>query len=419
MKFRITGRSLATSIISLSAALALTSCGSDFTVGFLFLPLAQINSSGGGGVNVFKVEHNFGKLTLMNKTPVSSGGGNAVQAIVVGNGRFLYVVNQAAPQSADSAVVLFSIGGRGVLAQQQGYATQGTSPIALTSDSNSSHLYVVDQIAPAGAICPTGKQPNNPTAATSLCGDITAYNIDSTTGRLSLIQNQNSTDSQGTQLTYFPVGKNPIKVVASGGFLFVLDQGDSTVFPYQIGADGQLTLTQNGPLQTGGLMLTAITSGGKSGLYITDAGTNQILPYTIGAGGSLALQNGGPVANQATGSPFPDAILVDTTGKFLYVANRGANPNTNNPNSSISAFTIDQSNGKLQPISGGPYPADSGANCLVEDPSNQYIYASAFDNSSVKGSLIRSTGELQPLKKGSTFALTGNPNCVVASGRVN
>jgi 6-phosphogluconolactonase (cycloisomerase 2 family) len=417
MKFRKTGRWLAASIISLSAALALTSCGSDYTVGFLFVPLAQINSMGGGGVNVFRIKHNYGNLTLMNPTPISSGGPNAVQAIVTGNGRFLYVVNQGAAPGGSSAVQLFSIGGGGVLTPQLGYGTQGTSPIALTTDSNGGHLYIVDQIAPDGAPCPNGMtQPIGATAATSLCGEITAFTVDSTTGRLSLIQNQNLTDVHGTQLTYFPVGKNPIKVVASGGFLLVLDQGDSTVFPYQIASNGQLTLTQTGPLNTGGTNLSAIASFGTS-VYITDAGTNQILPYTLGSNGSLSLQNGGPVANQ-TGSANPDAILVAQSGKFLYVANR-TNTNTNLPNSSISAFTVDPSNGKLQGITGGPYPADSGLNCLIEDPSNQYIYGSAFDNSSVVGALIRSTGQLQPLTHGTSFKINGNPNCLVASGRVN
>jgi hypothetical protein len=171
MKFRKTGRWLAASIISLSAALALTSCGSDFTVGFLFVPLAQIDSMGGGGVNVFRIKHNFGNLTLMNPTPISSGGPNAVKAIITGSGRLLYVVNQGAAPGATSAVELFSVGGGGVLTPQQGYGTQGTSPIDLTTDSSGAHLYVVDQIAPGGAPCPNGMtQPAGATAANSLCG---------------------------------------------------------------------------------------------------------------------------------------------------------------------------------------------------------------------------------------------------------
>lgn len=423
MKFSTKGRALATGIFVLSSALTLTSC-TDFTAGLLFVPLANINSLGGGGVNVFRVEHDFGKLSLLNPMPISSGGTNAVQAILAGGGRFLYVINQGgSTQAANSnAVELFSVGGSGVIAPQQGYPTTGTSPIAVASTGT--FLYVVDQIAPAGAPCPNGStQPAGATLATSLCGDITAFSIDSVTGRLSLQQNQNLTDANGTQLTYFPVGKTPIKIVnagaAGGAFIFVLDQGDSTIFPYQVSTNGQLTLTQNGPLNTGFKNLTAETVDGGTHLYVTDADSNQILPYVIGSGGSLSLENGGPVANQATGSPFPDAILVSTGNKFLYVGNRGANPNTNQPNSSISAFTIDPSNGKLQPISGGPFPVDSGVNCLVEDPSSQYLYSSAFDNSSIRGSSIRSTGELQNLLKGNTFQMNANPNCIITSGRFN
>src|SRR6202035_4201523 len=120
MKFCKPGRWLAASIISLSAALALTSCGSDFTGGFLFVPLAQIDSMGGGGVNVSRIKHNFGNLTLMNPAPISSGGPNAVKAIVTGSGRLLYVVNQGAAPGATSAIELFRIGGGGGVTPQEG-----------------------------------------------------------------------------------------------------------------------------------------------------------------------------------------------------------------------------------------------------------------------------------------------------------
>jgi len=423
MKFSHKGRLIATSIFSMSAMLAITSCGTDSTAGFLFVPLASINQQGGGGVNVFRIEHDFGKLSLLSPSPVSSGGNNAVRSVLAGAGRFLYVINQGVETSQTSAVELFSIGGNGVLTPQQGYATQGTSPVDAAIDGSGSHLYVLDEFAPPGAQCPgndpTKVQPPNPTAATSCLGDITAFSIDATTGRLTLIQNQNLTNANGTQLTYFPVGLNPIRLLIPGnaGIAFTLDQGDSTVFPYQVNSNGQLTLTQNGPINIGsGLFLTAIGSDGGSHIYITDAANNQIFPFTIGPGGSLALVNPGAVPNQP-GTAFPDAVLV--VGKFLYIGNRGANPNNQNPNSSISAFTVDPTTSKLQIVPNSPFAVDSGVNCLVEDPSGQYIYASAFDDSTIRGSLLRSDGELQNLLKGTSFATGGTPSCLIASGRTS
>ena len=56
---------------------------------------------------------------------------------------------------------------------------------------------------------------------------------------------------------------------------------------------------------------------------------------------------------------------------------------------------------------------------MIEDPSGQFLYASNFDNSSVRGARIQSTGELQDLKKGTTFQINGSPTCLTKSGRTS
>ncbi len=48
--------------------------------------------------------------------------------------------------------------------------------------------------------------------------------------------NQQVKNSDGTQLTYFPVGNTPTMMkVAGGGCLFTLNSGDQTIFPYTVG----------------------------------------------------------------------------------------------------------------------------------------------------------------------------------------
>jgi 6-phosphogluconolactonase len=87
-------------------------------------------------------------------------------------------------------------------------------------------------------------------------------------------------------------------------------------------------------------------------------------------------------------------------------------------NSTISEFTID-SQGDLAAASSSnnPYPIGSGPVCIVQDPSNQYIYTSNNTDSTVTGKVARQdTGELSDLTRGETFSVTKSPTCLAVSG---
>jgi 6-phosphogluconolactonase (cycloisomerase 2 family) len=90
------------------------------------------------------------------------------------------------------------------------------------------------------------------------------------------------------------------------------------------------------------------------------------------------------------------------------------------PFSSISAFTLNPSTGQLQGISGAPYKVGSNPVCMVEDPSNQYVYISNRNDGTVTGQRIdTTTGELSDLPRGSTFPASGLGSCLAESGAVN
>jgi 6-phosphogluconolactonase (cycloisomerase 2 family) len=104
----------------------------------------------------------------------------------------------------------------------------------------------------------------------------------------------------------------------------------------------------------------------------------------------------------------------------LYVLNQRST-NSLNANSTISAFVIEQT-GQLQPISDpdNPYPVGSGPVCMVEDPSNQYVYTSNSIDGTVTGKYInQNTGQLSNLTRGSAFPATGLVTCLAVSGNVD
>jgi hypothetical protein len=89
-----------------------------------------------------------------------------------------------------------------------------------------------------------------------------------------------------------------------------------------------------------------------------------------------------------------------------------------NPISQITGWTIDPTNGTLLHIAGEPFGSGSGVNCIFEDPSNQYIYTTSFNDSQITGRILDpNSGSLTLLRRGSTFNTVGNPTWCAVSGR--
>jgi hypothetical protein len=417
-------------VVSVAMGLGMTACGGG-TIGYMWVLGTTPNAAAGqqsGQIVGYKIDDFTGNLTSSVHSPFASGGVNPTSIVVKPGGRFVYVVNSGVAGSATTcpstatdyvagAISVFSVGGDGTLTFQSSYASQGCNPVWAATDSTGGFLYVLDQKSPAYGTTTSGVKDLN--------GDVTVFAIAADTGRLSLVTNAQVKNSNGTQLSYFEVGPNPVMMrVASSGCLFTVDQGDHTIFPYTVGTAGQLTLTTNSTVQvSGGSVTPLITSINASGtnVYLTDSANNLIIPYTVGTNCALNTLTGGSVANLSTTSN-PVYSFTDSKGAYLYVLNQSGT-NSNVPNSTISAFTIDASTSKLSPVAGdpnNPYAVGSGPVCMGEDPTNQYVYTSNNVAGTVTGKLINTrTGQLSDLARGATFPATGHATCLAISGNVN
>src|ERR1700722_3984537 len=334
MKFRKFGQISLALAVSLAMGLGVTSCSTDHSVGYFYVTGTQYNQISG-----FAIDNNLGQLTPIQNSPYGSGGVNPIKAAVANAGKFLYVLNAGCGGTSQVAcptgtpanqtganISLFTIGGKGALSFQASYTSQGNQPIAIQTDTSSTHLFVLDSTVPDPTTC-TGYVSGHPS---TICGDITAFNIDPNTGRHSLITNQQVKNPvTGADLSYFPVGSSPIYfvVVPSNSYLYVIENGSgSAVDPKQAvfvygQSNGQLTLTQNTPIITNATELTFIYASSKY-VYLIDAegGTTagQILPYTIGTNGALQSLVHGAVDNTGT-TANPGPMIVDHQGKFLYL----------------------------------------------------------------------------------------------------
>jgi DNA-binding beta-propeller fold protein YncE len=133
---------------------------------------------------------------------------------------------------------------------------------------------------------------------------------------------------------------------------------------------------------------------------------------SIGTGGSLKEVSGSPYA-VGTG---PNGVILDTTGTYVYVANKGSN--------NISAFTLTAASGTLTAIAGSPF-ASGGLlpTALVNDNSKKFV---AVINSGSNGSGGNSDlqvfkfdtttdGKLDPVSTGSTGTDPTTPLSLAAS----
>ena len=442
MKFTKFGKTLLMIAISAGIILGITSCVQSYSVGYLYVTgTTNAGSSNSGIVSGFKVDHNKGLLTPINGLPIGSGGTNPGRAVLLTGGRFIYVLNRGknstgtanctlADQCSGANITQFAIGGNGMLSTQETFFTQGINPIRLVADSSGNFIYVLDQIAPNSSSCTLALG-----AGVTSCGDITAFKVDPNTGRLTLIVNAQVTSASGQPLPYFPVPSGPIDFVLSSSYLLTLSgtpaTGDS-VFPYTYSsATGQLTINQNSAQPLNIAQATAIVSAGGV-VYVLDnegtqvqaaapGATGQILPFTVGTNGALQQQTGGAVPDDVTQSN-PVYLVLESKGKWVYVVNQGNNTNNTNSQSGITGYVLDPSTHQLSEISGSPWGTGAGPQCLLEDPSNQYLYTANFNDSTVTGRTIdQNTGVLRDLQGSANkaYPLSGPAAWCIVTGRTS
>jgi 6-phosphogluconolactonase (cycloisomerase 2 family) len=425
MKLSLVGRWSMALFASLALGLGMTACGGG-TIGYMWVLGQQYNQVVG-----FKVDDFTGNLTEIVGSPFSSNGSVPVSIIVKSGGRYIYVINQgvggsAAGPGTGQTIALYSVGGDGTITFQESYASQGYVSEWAQMDTSGSFLYVLDKYSPG-----LNTQTNLYNAKnTDGNGAITAFAADASTGRLTLITNsqtQGTGPNTGVNTPFWEVGQAPIMSKTMSSCLYTvntgLSNGTQSITPFQIGTGGQLLFTTTGNIAIGQASGTPtnITSinGSTTFAFLTDFANNVLYGYQSTGACNLTALNGGTTAN-LSGTSGPVYSMIDSTGKYLYVVNNSStstSPTT--PFSSISAFFIVPTNQELQPITGAPYTVGSGPTCIVEDPTNQYIYTSNFTAGTITGKTLNpTTGELSDLSKGSTFTATGMASCLVISGSV-
>ena len=396
MKWSWFGRVTMAVVSALALGLGMTACGGG-TIAYLWVVGQQFNEISG-----FKVDNNTGNLTQIPHSP---------------GGRYLYVVNQGTSTptstSTDSGIAAFSIGGDGVLTFQASYPTQGYGHLWAQFDATGGFLYVLDRYSPSG--------DGN--------GAITTFSSDANTGRLITVPQTQSTPAGGVVPNFVEVGANPLRMSATPSCLFTVNQADQTVTPFA-SSGGQLTTVTTGKIAIpNAVNITSINGNGQY-VVLTDAGPSSVVngvqtfttpgtiyPYIPATGCGLTPLTA-PVTNTA-GVTDPVNSFIDTKSANIFILNAStAITAGTQPSSQITGFQI--VNGQLRPNPSSPFTAGAAPVCMVEDPTQKYMYVADRNDGSITGyAYDNNQGTLAPLSRGSTFT-TGNAQatCLALSGTV-
>jgi DNA-binding beta-propeller fold protein YncE len=381
MKLSKFGRVALASVVSLGLGFGATACGPSNTIDFLYVTASKQNP---GQISVYKVDSEAGVLYQISDSPYPSGGRNPVADVASANGKNLYVINHD-----DNTIVEFAIGTDGKLYPQQTCNMPGSYPTQLAINQAGTYLYVVETY-----------QPNFSTNIPGP-GALVVFPINAN-GQLGATSSLCQTVPDGTN-AFFPLGNNPVSVnvLASGSFVYAVNESDATISALQVGSNG--VLSSIGLFKVGTAPNAIASDPTGKFLYVTDGASNQMYGFQVQSGGSLVMMP----------APFktdnlPDAVAVDPLGLYVYVANYDGND--------VSAYTIDQSTGNATPVSGSvTYAVGSGPLCILIEPSEgRYIYTANFLSNTVSGlALNPATGALSAVQN-TPFSAGQQPTCSAA-----
>jgi len=225
--------------------------------------------------------------------------------------------------------------------------------------------------------------------ANSLSADISVFSINASDGTLTPVQ-----QTQGST-AHIGLSALNMTVAPSGNELYVTGQG-------QFGYIEEFPLTQGqlgvaGVFQTGNNPYGLVIDSTGSFLYTANKTDNTISEFAINADASLTQIAGSPLGESFTG---PVTLFIDKSGKYLYVSNQGS--------TNVAAYTIG-SDGGLTLLSGSPFSTGAQPGFLATDASGKYFFVG--NQSAIQSfTLDASSGALTSV---GTYSVPATPTSIV------
>jgi len=332
-----------------------------------------------GTVSALETDAVTGALATIAGSPYAAGSGSTAVAADP-SGKFLYIANYLS-SNISAFTINSSSGALTQIANSPFAAELGVD--SLVVDSAGKFLYAV----------------------TERSENLWAYSIDGA-GALSPLS--------GIPMAIAPSGTQSKAVLLdpSGKYLFVTNGDSSSAYIYGFSRNvtsGALTSLAGFPVSVDGLGNE--TAFNPAGQFLLVTGTS-----VFGTAGGVTVFSLSPSTGAITkvGSAVqagidPNAVVVDSSGKFVFIPNTG--------DATISAFTLDATGG-LTAVPGSPFPSGglgsvNGPLGISTDAVGQFVYVCNASNDISVFSINTSSGALTPIK-GSPFPDGGNaPSAII------
>ncbi|NOX43972.1 MAG: lactonase family protein [Gammaproteobacteria bacterium] len=192
----------------------------------------------------------------------------------------------------------------------------------------------------------------------------------------------------------YSVNKSPSAITfdTNGRFLYITNQGSNKMSVFEVNTDsGMLIQTNSTHFSTGPEPLTITIDPSDRYAYVLNTGDNSISLFRYRTADSPLIDNLSRVGGVFQTGDKPVSLTVDSSGRFLYVANK----NTKN----ISAYLVDVQSGFLQSLKGAPFNVQGSPVSLITHPRKSYLYVLNRDpNNIVIYKIDKIKGELQQVQ---------------------
>jgi 6-phosphogluconolactonase (cycloisomerase 2 family) len=286
---------------------------------------------------------------------------------------FAYAPNIDCVGTITSTVSEYSVGPTGALTQL-GTVAAGNCPFAIGITPNNAYAYVANS------------NGNNVTGSNTLSEY--SINLDGTLSPLATIA----------------TGANPnsVNIDPSGTYVYVANFGGNTVSEFIIGQGGQLTPNPAGAtVVTGSEPAAVAINPTNTYAYVANYGDSSISEYAITANGTLTAIGTITNANNAGGGlDNPNYIVVDPTGRYVYVPNYSGFPG-----GTISQYAIG-TGGALTPLTATGAATGSNPRFIAIDATGTYAYTADSVDNQVSEFTIQG-GILTPMPVPNTNVTTG------------
>lgn len=294
--------------------------------------------------------------------PVTSGGGGSGTTT---SGDYFYA---GSLQSGSPAVAGLSVGNSTIAAISGSPWGSSIGPEALAIDPNNNYVYVGGGSA----------------------YEVDSWAIDGSTGALSAV---NALGSFG------PVA---LQVDNSGSWLVGMDSLQSEIYAFALTSGGGISSPYSSSIAAlSGCDPSTDLSGLPAGLVISSSdyiyascGTAGIYVLSLNAstGAVSLLQTISPKKSGAADSGL--ALATTTAGSYLIAAETVT--------SGARVFSISSTNGKLTELSSSPVSTGAGPDAVLVDSSDSYVYVANRTDGTISGFLLSNSGALTAIS-GSPF----------------